>query len=75
MTDKKQGNHKPKRNIKKEEGVMATVAKPNTRAFVLSTDKVEQFVKRNNASQRAMERFRAHRPKDGVSTPLKREHE
>ena len=71
MSKKKQNNKRQKKSTKEEEGIMATVAKPNTRAFVLSADKVEQFVKRNNASQRATERFHAHRPKDGVSTPLK----
>lgn len=61
---------KKEEHTKEEEGIMA-VAKPNTRAFVLSAEKVDQFVKRNNASQKAAERFRAHRPKSGVSTPLK----
>lgn len=66
---KKQG--KPSKTTNEEEGIMAAVAKPNTRAFMLKADKVEQFVKRNDASQRAMERFRAHKPKSGVVTPLK----
>ena len=62
---------KKKAKEKKEEGIMAVVAKPNTRAFVLDASKVDQFVKRNDASKRATERFRAHKPKDGVITPLK----
>lgn len=62
---------KKKKRTKEEEGIMATVAKPNTRAFVLRADKVDQFVKRNDASKRAAERFHAHKPKNGVSTPLK----
>lgn len=59
------------KNTKEEEGIMAAVAKPNTRAFVLRADKVDQFVKKNDASRKAVERFHAHRPKDGVVTPLK----
>lgn len=55
---------------KEEEGIMA-VAKPNTRAFMLRADKVDQFVKKNDASEKAMERFRAHKPKNGVITPAK----
>ncbi len=50
---------------------MAIVAKPNNRAFTLRADKVEQFVKKNNASERALERFYAHKPKKGVRTPYK----
>lgn len=50
---------------------MAVVAKPNTRAFVLRADMVDKFVKRNDAAKKATDRFHAHKPKDGVSTPLK----
>ncbi len=59
----------------KEEGIMAAVAKPNTRAFRLRPDKVDQFVKRNGSFDKAMERFQAHRPKNGVETPSKGKHE
>ena len=47
------------------------VAKPNTRAFTIREDKVEQFMKKNNASKKTLERFRAHKPKNGVVTPTK----
>lgn len=47
------------------------VAKPNTRAFALREDKVEQFMKKNDASKKTLERFRAHKPKNGVVTPTK----
>ena len=57
---------------KEEEGIMAAVAKPNTRAFMLKPDKVGQFVKKNDVSKRTMDRFHAHKPKDGVTTPLKK---
>lgn len=50
---------------------MAMIAKPNNRAFVLESDKVEQFVKKNDKSKKAMERFYAHSPKEGVVTPMK----
>lgn len=56
---------------KEEEGIMSTVAKPNTRAFVLKTDKVDQFVKKEGVSDKVMERFHAHKPRYGVITPLK----
>lgn len=56
---------------KKEEGIMAAVAKPNTRVFRLRPDKVDQFVKRNSSFEKAMERFQAHKPKSGVRTPSK----
>lgn len=58
----------------KEEGIMAAVAKPNTRAFRLSPDKVDQFVKRNDSLNKTMERFQAHKPKSGVVTPSKGKH-
>ena len=58
----------------KEEGTMA-VAKPNTRAFRLRADKVDQFVKRNDSFAKTMERFQAHKPKKGVVTPSKGKHE
>lgn len=54
---------------------MAAVAKPNTRAFRLSPDKVEQFVNRSSSCGRIMERFQAHKPKSGVVTPSKGKHE
>lgn len=54
----------------KEEGIMA-VAKPSTRAFMLNSEKVGQFVKKNDASEKALKRFRAHKPKNGVSAPFK----
>lgn len=56
---------------KKEEGFMTIVAKPNNRAFTLRADKVEQFMKKNDASKKAEERFFAHKPKKGVRTPYK----
>lgn len=65
---------KIRENTKEEEGIMVA-AKPNTRAFMLNAEKVEQFLKKNDASQKALERFRAHKPKDGVITPLKGKNE
>lgn len=64
------GQNKKDQHSEEEEGIMA-VAKPNTRAFMLRADKVDQFVKKNDASRKAMERFNAHKPKDGVVTPTK----
>lgn len=58
----------------KEEDTMA-VAKPNTRAFRLRSDKVDQFMKRDDSFARTMERFQAHKPKKGVVTPSKGKHE
>ncbi len=51
------------------------VAKPSTRAFALRADKVDDFVKKTDASKRAMARFNAHKPKAGVRTPSKGNHE
>lgn len=59
------------KNTKKEEEAMASIAKPNTRAFMLKTEKVTQFMQENSASKKVMDRFYAHKPKDGVVTPLK----
>ncbi len=59
---------------KEEDGIMAVVAKPSTRAFMLKSDMVEQFVKKNVASKKALERFHAHKPKGNVNTPLKKSH-
>lgn len=59
----------------KEEDVMAAIAKPSTRAFRLRPDKVDQFVEKNGSFARTMERFQAHKPKNGVVTPSKGKHE
>lgn len=65
---KKQNKDK---NTKEEEETMASIAKPNTRAFMLKTDKVNQFMQGSSVSKKVMDRFYAHKPKDGVVTPLK----
>ena len=59
------------KNTKEEEETMASIAKPNTRAFMLREDKVDQFMKKAGSSKKVMDRFYAHKPKDGVVTPLK----
>ncbi len=59
-------------NTKEEEGTMASITKPNTRAFMLKEDKVNQFMQKSSGSKKVMDRFYAHKPKDGVVTPLKR---
>ena len=53
---------------------MAAVAKPSTRAFRLRPDKVDQFLKRTDSFDKTMERFQAHKPKQGVETPSKGKH-
>lgn len=50
---------------------MAAVTKPNTRAFRLRPDKVSQFVGEKSSLNKVMERFQAHKPKNGVVTPSK----
>ena len=65
--DSKKGLNK----TKDKEGNTMAVAKPNTRAFTLREDKVEQFMKKNDTSKKTLERFRAHKPKNGVVTPTK----
>lgn len=58
-------------NTKEEEDTMTSISKPNTRAFMLKPDKVDKFMEKNSGSKVVMDRFYAHRPKDGVVTPLK----
>lgn len=50
---------------------MATLAKPNNRAFTLEAEKVDQFLAKKSGADKVMERFFAHKPKNGVKTPLK----
>lgn len=38
---------------------------------MIKTDKVNQFMQGNSGSKKVMDRFYAHKPKDGVVTPLK----
>lgn len=54
-----------------EESKMATIAKPSTPAFMLRADKMDEFLKRKNTSEKVLERFYAHKPKAGVKTPFK----
>lgn len=63
--------HKYDKNTKEEENTMASIAKPNTRAFILSPDKVGKFTQNSSVAKKVMDRFYAHKPKDGVVTPLK----
>lgn len=73
LKQKKRGNFKNK-GESKEEGKMAVVAKPSTRAFRLRPEKVDQFMAGNNSSfERTMKRFQAHKPKNvnGVSESSK----
>lgn len=70
MTDNSKKNVSTTEEKDKEEGIMA-VAKPSTRAFMLNSEKIGQFVKKNDASEKALKRFRAHKPKNGVSAPFK----
>ena len=58
-------------NTKEEENTMASIAKPNTRAFILNPDKVDKFMQNCGSSQMIMDRFYAHKPNAGVVTPLK----
>lgn len=62
-----------KRSVFEGEGddVMASVAKPNNRAFTLKSNKVNQFLKKKGGADKVMDRFFAHKPKNGVRTPLK----
>ena len=55
--------------------IMASVTKPNTRAFRLRPDKVDQFLEKKGSFDKIMERFQAHKPKKGVVTPSKGKHE
>lgn len=50
---------------------MATIVKTSTPAFMLRADKMDEFLKRKNTSEKVLERFYAHKPKAGVKTPFK----
>lgn len=58
-------------NERKGDDIMASIAKPNNRAFTLKAEKVNQFLCQKGTSKKTMDRFFAHKPKDGVVTPLK----
>lgn len=64
---KQQETHKDK-----GDDTMASIAKPCNSAFTLKSDKVEQFLQRKNCSEKTMDRFFAHKPKEGVVTPFKK---
>lgn len=63
-------NNKQKHERERDD-TMASIAKPNNRAFTLKSEKVSQFLCKNGSSKKTLERFFAHKPKDGVVTPLK----
>ena len=51
---------------------MATITKPTNKAFVLDPDKADAFFNNKNCSaKKALDRFLAHQPKEGVKTPCK----
>ena len=51
---------------------MAAITKPTNKAFVLDPDKTDAFFNNKNCSaKKALDRFLAHQPKEGVKTPYK----
>lgn len=64
-------NNNQQKNEREGDDTMASIAKPSNRAFTLKPEKVDQFLRKNDNSKKAIERFFAHRPKDGVVTHLK----
>lgn len=52
---------------------MASIAKPATSAFVLDRKKADSFISQHsNGAKKALDRFFAHQPKDGIVTPQKK---
>lgn len=61
------------KKLRKGEDTMASIAKPTTHAFVLDRNKADRFLsQKSGGAAKALERFFAHQPKDGVVTPLKK---
>ncbi len=63
---------KKKKCTKENDDTMASIAKLSNRAFLLKSDKIELFLSKDSGSDKVMRRFFAYRPKDGVTTPLKK---
>lgn len=70
MSEKKEENIINQQKIE-EESKMATIVKTSMPAFMLRVDKMDEFLKRKNTSEKVLERFYAHKPKAGVKTPFK----
>lgn len=68
------GTNDDEDDLMERDEIMTPIAKPSTRVFRVSPDKVDQFVKRGSSCGKTMERFRAHKPKSGVVTPSKGKH-
>ena len=60
-------------NKKKGDETMAISAKPRTGALIVDAkDKDVFFAPKNNTTTKAIERFMAHKPKDGIVNPFKK---
>lgn len=56
----------------KGERKMAVAIKPTNKAFILDPDKADAFFNnKNNGAKKTLNRFFAHQPKKGVTTPYK----
>lgn len=52
---------------------MSATAKPRTGAFILQAEKSDKFfAQKENRSDKAINRFMAHRPKNGIVSPFKK---
>ena len=59
-------------NKRKGDKRMAAITKPTNKAFVLDPDKTDAFFNNKNCSaKKALDRFLAHQPKEGLKTPYK----
>lgn len=58
----------------KEDDTMAVLAKPCNNSFDLDNSKAVEFfnTSKNKNATKAIERFMAHKPKEGVSAPFKK---
>lgn len=59
-------------DIRKGDKRMAAITKPTNKAFVLDPAKTDAFFSnKNSGAKKALDRFFAHQPKEGVKTPCK----
>ena len=64
--------HKYDKNTKEEENTMASIAKPNTRAFILSPDKVGKFTQNSSVAKKSNGSFLCSQTKRWRSNSIKR---
>lgn len=68
------GKRKRFNTKRKGDGTMSAILKPRTGAFVLRADRSKEFFSQEkNKADKTIDRFLAHKPKDGIVNPFKNE--